>query len=60
MAILHIVTGQLGWLGMEGAVLYESYGVMIFLAVLAIYKHKTNIKRLIRGEENKLSLGKKK
>ena len=31
----------------------------IILAVLAIYKHKTNIVRLIKGEENKIS-GKKK
>lgn len=31
----------------------------IILAVLAIYKHKTNIVRLIKGEENKIT-GKKK
>ena len=30
------------------------------LAVLAIYKHHTNISRILHGNENKLSLGKKK
>lgn len=30
-----------------------------FMAVLLIYNHRGNIKRLIKGEENKLSFGKK-
>lgn len=33
---------------------------MIFLAILAIFRHKANIKRLIEGNENKLSFGSKK
>lgn len=32
---------------------------MIFLALLAIYRHKENIKRLVHGNENKLSFKKK-
>lgn len=30
------------------------YLTMIFLAILAIYRHKDNIRRLLKGEENKL------
>lgn len=30
------------------------------MALILIYKHKENIKRLIKGEENKISFGKKK
>lgn len=37
----------------------ELYGLSAFLAVLAIYKHRENIKRLMAGTENKLSFGKK-
>ena len=33
---------------------------MLLLALLAIYRHKANIKRLVRGNENKLSFGSKK
>ena len=32
---------------------------MLFLAVLAIYRHKANIGRLVKGTENKLSFKKK-
>lgn len=34
------------------------YLTMIFLGILALYRHKENIKRLLKGEENKLG-GKK-
>lgn len=39
---------------------YELYGLSLFLMLLAIYKHKANIKRLLNGTENKLSFSKKK
>lgn len=39
---------------------YELYALSGFLMVLAIYKHKENIKRLLNGTENKLSFSKKK
>lgn len=32
--------------------------IMLFLAILAIYRHRTNISRLIHGKENKLSFKK--
>ncbi|MGN0435475.1 MAG: glycerol-3-phosphate 1-O-acyltransferase PlsY [Wujia sp.] len=37
----------------------ESVVVVILMAVMAIYRHKENIKRLLRHEENKLGAGKK-
>ena len=33
---------------------YTKIFSIVFLAALAIYKHKANIKRLIKGEESKL------
>ena len=39
---------------------YELYGLSLLLMLLAIYKHKANIKRLLNGTENKLSFSKKK
>ena len=32
----------------------------VFLSVLAFYKHRANIQRLLNGTENKLSVGKNK
>lgn len=37
----------------------ESVVVVSLMAVMAIYRHKENIKRLLRHEENKLGAGKK-
>lgn len=34
--------------------------IMLFLAALAVYRHRANISRLINGNENKLSFKKKK
>lgn len=45
---------------MEPAYLYEMYVVAVCLMLLAFYKHKANIKRLLNGTENKLSVGKHK
>lgn len=38
----------------------EGSVILFVLAVLAFYRHKANIVRLIHGEENKVSFGKKK
>lgn len=54
-----VVYGQLGKFGLAAGALYELYGVVVFLTVLAFYRHKENIKRLLAGTENKLSVGKK-
>lgn len=58
-----IVYGQMGGFGLEGWLLYELYGVTAFLAVMAIFQHRANIKRLLSGTENKIDfskIGKKK
>lgn len=52
--------GQSGALGMESRYVHELYGIVIFLTLLAFYKHRANIKRLLNGTENKLSVGKSK
>ena len=55
-----IICGQTGRFQMEPAYLYEMYAVAACLMLLAFYKHKANIKRLLNGTENKLSVGKHK
>lgn len=55
-----IVLGQCGVLGMEQNYLYEMYVVAFLLMVLAFWMHRANIQRLIRGEERKTYLFKKK
>ena len=55
-----IICGQTGRFQMEPAYLYEMYAVVACLMLLAFYKHKANIKRLLNGTENKLSVGKHK
>ena len=55
-----IILGQCGLLGMEQNYLYEMYVVAFLLMVLAFWMHRANIQRLIRGEERKTYLFKKK
>lgn len=55
-----IVYGQMGGFGVSGGYLYEMYGIAFLLLVSAVYKHKENIRRLMNGTENKLSVGKSK
>ena len=55
-----VFRGQTGSYGMESVYLYEMYAVAGFLALLAIWKHRANIQRLMNGTENKISFGKKK
>ena len=54
-----VVLGQIGHFHMSQAHLIEMYLVGIFLAALAFYKHKENIKRLLAGTERKTYLSKK-
>lgn len=54
-----IVFGRLGLYPMEHSYLREMYLVMGVLTVLAVIRHKDNIKRLLNGTENKLYLSKK-
>ena len=51
-----VVLGQLGIFGMPQAALNEMYVVAGFLTVMAYYKHKDNIKRLLDGKERKTYL----
>ncbi|HIT89232.1 MAG TPA: glycerol-3-phosphate 1-O-acyltransferase PlsY [Candidatus Merdenecus merdavium] len=54
-----VVLGQLGFFHMTQPLLNELYVVGLFLAILAFYKHRENIKRLMSGTENKTYLSKK-
>lgn len=55
-----IISGQMGlFRGMSQQHLFEMYGVAAFLTIMAYYKHRENIKRLLRGEERKTYLTKK-
>ncbi len=55
-----VVCGQCGlFTGMTQANLIEMYIVTAFLTVMAYYKHRANIMRLIKGEERKTYLKKK-
>lgn len=54
------VMGQTGQFAMEKVQIHEMYLVAILLAILAVWKHRANIVRLIHGNENKTYLKKKK
>lgn len=51
-----VVLGQLGIFGMDQRYLLELYVIAALLTVMAYYKHRENIKRLIHGEERKTYL----
>lgn len=54
------ISGQMGlFQGMSQQHLFEMYGVAAFLTIMAYYKHRENIKRLLKGEERKTYLMKK-
>lgn len=54
-----IVYGQMGGFQAEPSCLKEIYIIGFLLVVSAFYKHRANIRRLLSGTENKLSVGKK-
>ena len=51
-----VVLGQMGIFNMSQEHLIEMYIVAALLTVMAYYKHRENIKRLIKGEERKTYL----
>ena len=55
-----IVGGQLGWFGTNMYAVYEMYAIGTFLTIMAYWKHRENIKRLLAGKERKTYLFKKK
>ena len=54
-----VVAGQAGLFGASQAVLNEMYIVTALLTILAYYKHRENIRRLLKGTERKTYLTKK-
>ncbi len=55
-----IICGQMGVFGqITQPQLYEMYAITIFLTVLAFWKHRENIVRLMQGKERKTYLTKK-
>ncbi|MBQ7775025.1 MAG: glycerol-3-phosphate 1-O-acyltransferase PlsY [Lachnospiraceae bacterium] len=54
-----IICGQCGLFGMSQTLLIEMYVVAFLLAVMAFWKHRENIVRLLHGEERKTYLFKK-
>lgn len=54
-----IISGQMGLFEMTQNQLTEMYLVAACLAIMAFYKHKENIVRLVKGEERKTYLFKK-
>lgn len=53
------IFGQMGAFHLSGPLLYEYYGIAIFLTIMAIFRHRKNIVRLLNGTENKLGADKK-
>lgn len=53
-AVFTIIFGQMGFYHMAKGALMELYGLAIFLAVMAIYRHRANIGRLLNGTESKV------
>ena len=51
-----VLSGQLGLFGMDQTLLLELYGISAFLTVMAFWKHRENIKRLVSGAERKTYL----
>ena len=51
-----IVMGQKGVFGMSQALLNEMFVIAAFLTIMAYYKHRENIKRLLSGTERKTYL----
>lgn len=54
-----VVYGQMGGFSMSQPHLYEMYGLALVLMLLAYYRHRENIGRLLNGTENKFGSKKK-
>lgn len=51
-----LVYGQMGLLGVGGTDLIEVYALAAIVMALGIFRHRTNIERLLSGTESKFSL----
>lgn len=54
LAVFTIIFGQLGFYHMTQDALIELYVLAAALAVMAIYRHRANIGRLLKGTESKV------
>ncbi len=54
-----LIMGQMGMFNMDAPHLYEMYVIIVLLAIMAFWKHRENIKRLLTGTERKTYLKKK-
>lgn len=60
LMIMLVICGQTGYFpGFEQGTLIETYAVFALLMLLAFWKHRENIVRLIHGKERKTYLSKK-
>ncbi len=48
-----LTAGSQGWLGLSGGLLAEFYVLAFIIMALSIWQHRTNIRRLMKGTENK-------
>lgn len=55
--ICMIIFGEMGYYGMDRPHTLELYTVMAVLTILAVYRHRANITRLLNGTESKIFLG---
>lgn len=55
-----LIFGELGGFHIAAAYRYELYILVLLLTILAWYRHKENIKRLLAGTENTFGSGRKK
>lgn len=53
-----VIYGQSGGFHLTTGELYEFYAIAVLLAVLAFWRHRANIKRLLNGTENKTDVRK--
>ncbi len=49
-----VIEGQRGAIAMSRSQLYEAYALIAVYTLIAIAKHRANIKRLLKGTENKI------
>ena len=54
-----VISGQMGLFHTTQGILNEMYLITAFLTVMAYYKHRENIRQLLKGEERKTYLTKK-
>ena len=57
--VISIAEWKMGLLPVSDDAAPELFCVMVIIAAINVFRHRANIKRLIEGNENKLSFGKK-